>query len=86
MTEKEIQLLGFQQEYVGEYEGDDDYYYALDIVDGLTFITPCASEVKDEEWYAEVFNTSPYIRFYEFGETQALLNTLTNAIVKEVKK
>jgi hypothetical protein len=86
MTEKEIQLLGFQQEYVGEYEGDDDYYYALDIVDGITFITPCNSEIVNGHWYVEFFNTNPYIRFSEFAEVQALLNTLTNAIVKEVKK
>jgi hypothetical protein len=83
MTEKEVQLLRFNQEHVGEYEGDDDYYYALDIVDGLTFITPCASEVKDGQWYVEVFNTDPYIRFHGFEEVQALLNTLTNAIVKK---
>lgn len=83
MTEKEIQLLGFQKEDMGEYDGDDDYYYALDIVNGLTFITPAASELKDGEWFVEIFNTDPLIRFEKFENAQSLINKLTKAIVKK---
>ena len=82
MTEREIQLLGFQKEEMKEHEEDESYYYALDIVDGLTFITQANDEIKDDNWYVEVFNTDPAIRFTEFGEVQALINLLTSRIVK----
>ena len=82
MTEREIQLLGFQKEEMKEHEEDESYYYALDIVDGLTFITQANDEIKDDNWYVEVFNTDPFIRFTEFGEVQALINLLTSIIVK----
>jgi len=85
MTEKEIQLLGLQKEYIGEYEGDESYYYALDVVNGLTFITPANEELKNDDWYVEIFNTDPYIRFHDFGEVQGLINQLTKAIVKNEK-
>jgi len=85
MTEKEIQLLGLQKEYIGEYEGDESYYYALDVVNGLTFITPANEELKNYDWYVEIFNTDPYIRFHDFGEVQGLINQLTKAIVKNEK-
>ena len=82
MTEREIQLLRFQKEEMKEHEEDESYYYALDIVDGLTFITQANDEIKDDNWYVEVFNTDPAIRFTEFGEVQALINLLTSRIVK----
>jgi hypothetical protein len=82
MTEREIQLLGLQKEEMREHDEDESYYYALDIVDGLTFITPSNEEVKNDNWYIEIFNTDPYVRFTEFGEVQALINLLTNRIVK----
>ena len=83
MTEKEIQLLGLQKEYIGEYEGDESYYYALDVVNGLTFITPASEELKTEDWFVEIFNTDPTIRFNKFEEVQGLINQLTSAIVKK---
>lgn len=82
MTEKEVQLLGLQKEYIGEYEGDESYYYALDIVNGLTFITPANEELKTDEWYVEIFNTDPTIKFTKFEEVQGLINQLTSGIVK----
>jgi len=82
MTEREIQLLGFQKEEMKEHEEDESYYYALDIVDGLAFITRSNEEIKDDNWYVEIFNTDPAIRFTEFGEVQALINLLTSRIVK----
>jgi hypothetical protein len=83
MTERELILLGFKSEEIKEHDEDDSYYYVLDIVDGLTFITPTNEEIKDDKWYVEVFNTDPQIRFTEFGEVQGLINQLTKAIIKK---
>jgi hypothetical protein len=83
MTERELILLGFKSEEIKEHDEDDSYYYALDIVDGLTFISPTNEEIKDGEWYVEIFNTDPLIRFNEFGELQGLINQLTSRIVKK---
>ena len=82
MTEKELTLLGFKREEVKEYDTDETYYYVIDIVDGITFITPTNEEIKNNEWYVEFFNTNQSIRFTEFGEVQGLINQLTMAIVK----
>lgn len=83
MTERELILLGFKSEEIKEHEEDESYYYVLDIVDGMTFITPTNEEIKNGEWYVEFFNTDPLIRFTGFGEVQSLINTLTKAIVKK---
>ena len=85
MTERELILLGFKSEEIKEHEDDESYYYVLDIVDGLTFITPTNEEVKDGDWYVDFFNTDPLVRFHEFGELQGLINQLTKAIVKNKK-
>jgi hypothetical protein len=82
MTEREIIELGFISEEIREHDEDDAYYYALDVVDGITFITTTNDEIKDDEWYVEIFNTDPIIRFYDFQEVQGLINTLKNRIVK----
>jgi hypothetical protein len=82
MTEREVIQLGFLSEEIREHDEDDAYYYALDVVDGITFITTTNDEIKDDEWYVEIFNTDPIIRFYDFQEVQGLINTLKNRIVK----
>jgi len=82
MTEKEMTLLGFKREEIREHDEDDSYYYVLDIVNGITFITPTNEEIKGDDWYVEFFNTDPLIRFHNFGEVQALINQLTLAIIK----
>ena len=86
MTEKEIILLGFKSEEMREHDEDESYYYALDIVDGITFITPTNDEIKEDNWYVDFFNTDPIVRFHEFGEVQGLINQLTKAIVKNGKQ
>lgn len=83
MTERELILLGFKSEEIKEYDGDETYYYVLDVVDGVTFITPANDEIKEDNWYVEFFNTNPTIRFNHFEEVQILLNTLEKAIVKK---
>ncbi len=82
MTEKELYLLGFEREEIKEHDDDDSYYYVMDIVNGLTFITPTNEDIKNEDWYVEIFNTDPVIRFTNFGEIQGLINQLTSATVK----
>lgn len=84
MTEKEIQILGFAKENIYEYEGEEepDYYYFLDIVDGITFITQSRDQVKNGNWTVDIFNTDPFVRFDKMEKVQSLINTLTNAIVK----
>lgn len=82
MTERELISLGFLSEQIKDHDEDDTYYYALDIVDGITFITPTNDEIKDDNWYVDIFNTDPIIRFYDFQEVQGLINTLKNRIVK----
>lgn len=82
MTERELILLGFKSEEIREHEDDETYYYVLDIVDGITFITQTNDEIKDDEWYVEFFNTDPSVRFHDFKEVQSLMNQLRNAIVK----
>ena len=82
MTEREIILLGLKSEEIKEHDEDESYYYVLDIVDGLTLITPTNEEIKDGNWYVELFNTDPFVRFYDFGVVQGLINTITNGIVK----
>jgi hypothetical protein len=81
MTERELILLGFKSEEIREYDEDESYYYVLDIVDGLTLLTPTNDEIKDGDWYVELFNTDPRVRFHDFGEVQGLINQLTKAIV-----
>lgn len=83
MTERELILLGFKSEELKEYDEDETYYYVLDIVDGLTFISPTNEEIKNGEWYIEFFNTDPLIRFHDSNELGVLINTLKNAIVNK---
>jgi hypothetical protein len=82
MTERELILLGFKSEDMGQWDGDDTYYYVFDIVNGLTLITLANDEIKNDEWYVEVFNTNPLIRFHKSEEVEGLINLLKNAIVK----
>jgi hypothetical protein len=84
MTEKEVQILGFEKELMVDYEGEEnpDYYYAYDIVNGLTLISGSRSETKNEEWFVDVFNTEPIIRFTKMEQVQVLINTMERAIVK----
>jgi len=82
MTERELILLGFKSEEMREHDEDESYYYVLDIVDGITFITPPNEEIKEDNWYVDFFNTDPIIRFHEFEEVQMLVTQLKNKIIK----
>ena len=88
MTEKEVQLLGFEKEIYDEWWDDEgntgsSHYYSYEITNGLSFIS--SSDKESEEngyWYVDVFNTQDLIRFYEFEEVQSLLNMLEKHLIK----
>lgn len=85
MTEREIQLLGFEVNYDnGGGDWDKYHYYTYTVAQGFEFISNASDEVgEDGEWYVEFFDSDPEIRFYEFGEIQALLNTLEKHKIKK---
>lgn len=85
MTEKEIQLLGFEKKYDnGGGDWDKYHYYSYEIAMGLGFISNASDEIKDDnQWYVEIFNTEPTIRFTGFGEVQALINLLEKRVIKK---
>jgi hypothetical protein len=82
MTEKQIQLLGFEREEYGDYDGDH-HYYSYEITNGMSFISSgCDEAEKEGQWFIDVFNTQDPIRFYKMEEVQALINTLEKHIIK----
>jgi len=84
MTEKEIQLLGFEINYDdGGGNWDKYHYYTYTVAQGFEFISNANDEIKEDgEWYVEIFNTEPTIRFTEFEKVQSLINLLEKQIVK----
>jgi endo-1,4-beta-mannosidase len=81
MTEKQIQLLGFEREEYGDYEGDH-HYYSYSIADGFGFISSSSDEVEDGEWYVDFFDSWPNIRFTSFEEVQALINLIEKRVIR----
>jgi len=81
MTEKEIQLLGFEKQE--EHDGDTPYhYYTYTIARGFEFISCASDEVENGEWFIEFFDSDPNIRFIKFSEVQALINLLEKRVIK----
>ena len=77
MTEREIELLGFERFDEEDLYNKSYHYYSYSVVMGLQFITNSSNEIEEEgEWYVELFDTDPTIRFYNFEEVQSLLNLL----------
>jgi hypothetical protein len=79
MTEQDIRDLGFEQEfYCEETETGfaDRYYYALEIVSGFSFISSADNELENGEWFAEIFNVEPAIRFTDADELRVLIDLL----------
>ena len=82
MTEKEVQLLRFEREEYGDWDGDH-HYYAYEITNGMSFISSASDEIgEDGQWYVDVFNTQEPIRFYKFEEVQSLINMLEKHLIK----
>lgn len=80
MTEKEIQLLGFEKQVEKDAE-HPFYYYTLDIANGLSFISNSSDEAEDG-WYIEFFDTDPSIRYTNFGEATGLINNILRHILR----
>ena len=75
MTENQIRELGFKKQ-TEEFVEDPFYYYTLDIVNGLAFITQASDEVENGEWIIEIFETTPSIKFKDAKELSNLIDIL----------
>ena len=74
MTEEQLRVLGFEQEV--ETSEPPFYYYTLDIVEGLCFITQSNDEVENGEWIVEIFDTTPSIKFKNASKLSNLIEIL----------
>lgn len=82
MTEREIQLLGFTC-----WTDDSDpevpfHYYTYTVASGIEFITNSNDETENGDWWVDLFETDPAIRFYKFEEVQNLINILEKHLIK----
>lgn len=96
MTEQELIELGFNREDEFGIDCSDDqgsewvedafYYYSLDLVQGLDLITGPSDEecAKNNEWYVELFDTYPTVRFTDAQEVKTLIELLKSGIVADV--
>lgn len=85
MTEREIQLLGFEKQTELDPRGNEWWYYTYDVAKGLSFITNANNECVNGEWFVEFFDTEPNIRFNSFEQFQKLLNIFDKCKVIEEK-
>jgi hypothetical protein len=94
MTEQELQLLGFEKhsdegikcfdDEGNEWIEDSYYYYVYKITQGLELISNIDSDVdENNQWFVEIFNTDPDVRFIEFNEVQMLINLIESRVVKK---
>ena len=74
MTEEQLRVLGFEQQI--ETSEPSFYYYTLDIVDGLSFISQANDEVENGEWIVEIFETTPAIKFKDAKKLSNLIKYL----------
>lgn len=84
MTERELQILGFEREDDNADSAHVYHYYSLQLAMGFGFISCASDEIGDDgQWYVEFFDSYPTIRFTEFGEVQALINLIEKRIVRD---
>jgi len=79
MTEQDLLQLEFtrvDETAVSSGAPNDWHYYTYNIAN-FCLITPASDEVKDGEWYVEVFET-PEIRFTSRTELEILMTLLIN--------
>ena len=74
MTEEQLKVLGFEEQT--ETSDPSYYYYTLDIVEGLSFITQANDEVENGEWIVEIFDTTPSIKFKNAAKLSNLIEIL----------
>ena len=74
MTEEQLKVLGFEQQI--ETSEPSFYYYTLDVVNGLSFISQANDEVENGEWIVEIFETTPAIKFKDAKKLSNLIDIL----------
>ena len=74
MTEEQLKILGFEQQ--AETSDPLFYYYTLDVVNGLSFISQANDEVENGEWIVEIFETTPAIKFKDAKKLSNLIDIL----------
>ena len=74
MTEEQLKILGSEEQT--ETSEPTFYYYTLDIVDGLSFISQSNDEVENGEWIVEIFETTPSIKFKNAAKLSNLIEIL----------
>ena len=74
MTEEQLKALGFEQQI--DTSEPSFYYYTLDIVWGLSFISQANDEVENDEWIVEIFETTPSIKFKDAKKLSNLIEIL----------
>ena len=74
MTEEQLKILGFEQQ--AETSDPSFYYYTLDVVNGLSFISQANDEVENGEWIVEIFETTPAIKFKDAKKLSNLIKIL----------
>jgi len=79
MTEEQLRVLGFEKQI--ETSEPSYYYYTLDIVRGLSFITKANDEVENGEWSVEISDTTPAIKFKDAKELSNLINLVALQMV-----
>ena len=84
MTEDDLLDLDFtrvDETAISSGAPNDWHYYTYNIAN-FCLITPASDEVKDGEWYVEVFET-PEIRFTSRTELEILMTLLINNCSEE---
>lgn len=74
MNEEQLKVLGFEQQ--AETSDLSFYYYTLDVVNGLSFISQANDEVENGEWIVEIFETTPAIKFKDAKKLSNLIDIL----------
>ena len=74
MTEEQLRILGFEEQI--ETSEPSYYYYTLDVVNGLSFISQANDEVENGEWIVEIFETTPSIKFKNAKKLSTLIDIL----------
>lgn len=83
MTEREIQLLGFER-FIEDSDPEVPFhYYTYTIATGFSFISNSSDETENGDWYVEFFDSDPCIRFHKFEEVQSLINLLEKRIIDD---
>lgn len=82
MTEEQIKMLGFEKQTDESDATNPFYYYTLDIIQGLSFISNSNDEIVDGKWFIDFFNTEIPVRYYDYDKVKSLFNLIKDGIIK----